>query len=204
LKSDRPTDATHGFKEIEVKGVFQIFPWLDTGFSASTTKIPEEVTKQIFKPKRRTVPTVAERESPTATPLFVGAHFLGIEPRLKPLFAKLVIEFASLLVAQHIVRKRDFLEPLFSFFIARIDVRVILTSKFPVGFFDILSGRSAADPKRCIEVFLCHLFYLFAWGYPYFPSSDLTQRSDNFPILRTYQGTSAFQKLLGTLRSSDD
>jgi hypothetical protein len=90
--------------------------------------------------------------------LLVHPHVLRVEPGTEPCLAEFVVELAFLWIAQHIVSEGDFFEPLFSLFLARINVRMILPGQLAIGFFEVVGRCGAAYAKHMVQVFLCHLF----------------------------------------------
>jgi hypothetical protein len=137
LNGNGLTRTAQSIEQIKIERVLQIFTWLSmsAGTSAKPTK---KVTKKVLKRGKRAAPPPAEFKSTTAPPLSVRPHSLRVEARLQPFFAKLIVQLALLWVAQDVMSKGQFLEPLFGVLVARVDIWVVLTSEPTVSFFDLL------------------------------------------------------------------
>jgi hypothetical protein len=160
LNGNRLTCPTNSIKEVELEDIFKVL----SGFAArgrSLTLTPEtakQIAKEVLEGKRRTsaARTPAEVKPAACTPLFISTRAVWIKPRLEALLTKFVVDFSFLRISEHIMGEGNFLEALFSLFLAGIYIWMILSRQLTIGFFDIIVRCRATDTEHFIQVSFGH------------------------------------------------
>ena len=123
----------------------------------------EYLAKQVAKTTAGTAPRRSENivevngraaSATTATKaakLLGGSRRLCVEANPKRIGAKLVVEFAFLVVAEHLVGRSYTLKPFRSTF-AGVLVRVKFRCQLAVDFFDLLLARGSGDPQHGVKI----------------------------------------------------
>ena len=123
----------------------------------------EEPPPKPLNPPPNPPPKISPKMSPRSTPpkpppnpgtAAVGSRIVGVYAGK----AELIIALAFLRVGKHIVGFVDLFELFLGFFIAGVQVRVVLFGKFAVGALDLGIRGVFADAQHLVIIsFFCHM-----------------------------------------------